>query len=68
MTKDNVAEVKSSDLSVMYMYPMEESGNKGDLNVADIRKDLGVDIGSDVDVAFYFNVGLSAIKAIRYLI
>ena len=68
MTKDNVPEVKSSDLSVMYMYPMEESGNKGDLNVADIRKDLGVDIGSDVDVAFYFNVGFSAIKAIRYLI
>ena len=65
MTKDNVPEIKTSDLSVMYMYPMQDGGYEGNLEVEDIRRDLGVDVGSDVDVAFYFNVGVSAIKAIR---
>ena len=65
MSKDNIPDIKFQDLTVMYMYPMQEKNNAGKLNVANIRKDLGVDSGSDVDVAFYFNVGVSAIKAIR---
>ena len=65
MTKDNAPEIKTSDLSVMYMYPMQDGGYEGNLEVEDIRRDLGVDVGSDVDVAFYFNVGVSSIKAIR---
>ena len=65
MSKDNVAEIKTNDLPVIYMYPIEESGNKGNINVDDIRRDLGVNIGSDVDIAFYFNVALTGIKAIR---
>ena len=65
MTKDNVPEIKTSDLSVMYMHPMQDGGYEGNLEVEDIRRDLGVDVGSDVDVAFYFNVGVAAIKAIK---
>ena len=65
ISKDNIPDIKFQDLTVMYMYPMQEKNNAGKLNVANIRKDLGVDSGSDVDVAFYFNVGVSAIKAIR---
>ena len=47
MTKDNAPEVKTSDLPVMYMYPIQEGGNNGNLDVEDIRRDLGVDVGSD---------------------
>ena len=65
MSKDNIPDIKFQDLTVMYMHPTQEKNNAGRLNVANIRKDLGVDTGSDVDVAFYFNVGVSAIKAIR---
>ena len=65
MSKDGIPDIKFQDLTVMYMYPKQKMNNAGKLNVADIRKDLGVDKGSDVDVAFYFNVGVSAITAVR---
>ena len=70
MTKDNLPEVKckncKGDVPVMYMHPtMTREHVGGNLKVADIRRNFGVDIGSDVDVAFYFNVGLSALKAVR---
>ena len=70
MTKDNIPEIKCNncigDMQVMYMYPMKNDENKSNKRrVSNIRRNFGVDAGSDVDVAFYFDVGFSTLKAIR---
>ena len=68
MTKeDNNPKVKCTDcgMKVVYMSPMAAGGGGGEISVEEIRKKFGLEIGSDVDVAFYFDVGLSALKAAR---
>ena len=71
MTKDNNPKIKcgncKDNMKVVYMFPMaaENSNTGGKVSIEDIRKKFGLEIGSDVDVAFYFDVGLSALKAAR---
>ena len=71
MTKENAPEIKcnscTDDMPILYMYPMEKKygDQRSNLKVADIRRDFGIDIGTDVDISFYFTAALSSLKAIR---
>ena len=71
MTKDNNPKIscnncKAGGMKVVYMFPVaSEQKNTGKISIEDIRNVFGLETTSDVDVAFYFDVGLSALKAVR---
>ena len=65
LTKENVETVSCTScdkVKIMHLYPMAK-GNE--MSVEGLRRSYGIRDHPDVDVAFYFDAGLKALKAIR---
>ena len=75
MTKDSEAIMKCedcrTDMHVIYMHPTQStmntnnSGREGQMTLDDIREHFGLEVKPEVDIAFYFDVGLLALHAVR---